>query len=75
MYWVRKENYMTLMDWLRKLGIIRYGIKKGTYTSARDMPAEFLMDNVFDAKKDLVTKEDLKKVTDSIKGSYSRPRK
>ncbi|OGV61148.1 MAG: hypothetical protein A2498_12800 [Lentisphaerae bacterium RIFOXYC12_FULL_60_16] len=60
---------MTLMDWLRKLGIIRFGTKSGTYTSARDMPPEFLMDGVYNAEKDLVTKDDLKKVSSAIKGS------
>ena len=60
---------MTLLDWLRKLGIIRFGTKSGTYTSARDMPREFLVDGVYNAEKDLVTKDDLKKVASVIKGS------
>ena len=46
---------MKIIDWLRKLGILRYGIKSYTYTSGKDMPAEALMDDVYDAKKDLVS--------------------
>ena len=59
---------MNLIDILKKLGILRYGAVKGTYSSAKDMPSELLMDDVYDAKKDLVGKEDLQKVGDAIKG-------
>jgi hypothetical protein len=59
---------MNLIDILRKLGILRYGFAKGTYTSGKDMPSELLMDDVYDAKKDLVGKEDLQKVGDALKG-------
>lgn len=52
---------MSVIDWLRKLGILRFGTYKGTYTSAKDMPDELFMDNVYDSKKDLITKEDVKK--------------
>ncbi len=45
---------MGLLDVLRKIGVIRYGTYKGTYTSARDMPDELFMENVYDAKKDLI---------------------
>lgn len=51
---------MTIMDWLRKLGILRYGVKTGTYTSGKDRPIEFMMDGVINAEKDLTTKADLK---------------
>jgi hypothetical protein len=44
---------------LRKLGILRFGTKKYRYTSGRDMPAEALMDDVIDAKKDLLFDIDL----------------
>ena len=46
---------MDIIGWLRKLGILRYGNKSYTYTSGKAMPAEALMDDVYDAKKDLVT--------------------
>ena len=51
------------MDWialLRKLGILRWGAKSGTYTSGKETPAEFLMDGVYDAEKDLICKEDFR---------------
>lgn len=51
------------MDWialLRKLGILRRGAESGTYTSGKEMPAEFLMDGVYDAEKDLVRREDFR---------------
>lgn len=51
----------TLLKWLRKLGIFRSGSSTAVYHSAADRPAEFMMEGVFDAKKDLVTKEDFKK--------------
>ena len=51
---------MTVMQWLRKLGIFRSGSCSGTYTSGRDRPAELLLDDVFDAKKDLIHRSDFK---------------
>ena len=44
---------MDIILWLRKLGILRFGSKSYTYTSGKDMPAEALMDDVYDTKKDL----------------------
>jgi hypothetical protein len=52
---------MKWLDWLRKLGILRFGTKKYRYTSGRDMPAEALMNDVIDAKKDLLFDIDLNK--------------
>lgn len=49
----------SLLLLLSKLGILRYGAKSYTYTSGRDRPAESLMNDVFDAERDLTTKEDL----------------
>jgi hypothetical protein len=63
---------MKVLDVLRKLGIVRYGTKAATYTSAKDMPAEFLMDGVFNADKDLVNKEDVKNVTAAVKSLEGR---
>ena len=45
---------MKLLDLLRKLGILRFGATAATYTSEADRPTEFMMDDVYDAKKDLV---------------------
>lgn len=48
---------MSLMDVLRKLGILRTGAVSGTYTNAKDRPTELQMDGVFNAKKDLINKQ------------------
>jgi len=58
---------MKFLDWLRKLGILRFGATGGTYTSYKDRPDELMYDNVYDKKKDLVTKEDIKKVKKALK--------
>ena len=60
---------MSFIDILRKLGILRFGTKTGTYTSAKDMPAEFLMDGVYNADKELVTKQDVKNVVAAVTGN------
>lgn len=49
---------MNFIDWLRKLGIFRSGSVSGTYTNAKDRPTELQMDDVMDAKKDLINSED-----------------
>lgn len=59
---------MKLIDILRKLGILRFGTVKGTYSSAKDMPDGLLMDGVYDSKKDLVFKKDLSKSTKKAEG-------
>jgi hypothetical protein len=64
---------MSLIDILRKLGILRFGTKTGTYTSAKDMPAEFLMEGVYNADKDLVTKQDVKNAVAAVTGNIPRP--
>jgi hypothetical protein len=51
---------MQVLDLLRKLGIIRFGAKSATYTSAKDRPYEFMDNSVFNAEKDLVHKGDFK---------------
>ncbi len=45
---------MKFLDLLAKLGILRYGAKAAVYRSAKDRPAEFMMDGVFNAERDLV---------------------
>ncbi len=50
---------------LRKLGILRYGVKSYNYTDGKSMSAGALLDDVYDEKKDLVTKEDLQKPKNS----------
>jgi hypothetical protein len=63
---------MKILDVLRKLGILRYGTKAATYTSGKDMSAEFLMDDVFNAEKDLVNREDVKKAAAAVKSLEGR---
>ena len=53
---------MKILDILRKLGILRYGVQAGVYTSAADAPSSMILDDVYDEKKDLVTREDLARV-------------
>jgi hypothetical protein len=52
----------TLLRVLAKIGILRYGAKSYTYTSGRDRPAESLMNDVFNAERDLTTKQDFNKL-------------
>jgi hypothetical protein len=57
---------MKIMDILRKLGVFRSGTVAKKYKSGKDMPAELLMDDVYDADKDLVTKDDVQHVHDAM---------
>jgi hypothetical protein len=63
---------MKFLDVLRKLGILRYGTKAATYTSMQDRPAEFFMDGVFNADKDLVNREDVNKAAAAVKSTGGR---
>lgn len=45
---------MSFVDILRKLGIFRSGATAGTYKSGTERPTEIMMDDVYDAKKDLI---------------------
>lgn len=61
-----------MLTLLRKLGILRYGTKSYTYTSGKDLPAKALMDDVYDEEKDLVNKEDVEKVRETLKTSQGK---
>lgn len=52
---------MKIKEFLNKSGILRAGTTATTYKSSKDRPTEFLMDGVFNAKKDIITKKNLKK--------------
>ncbi len=56
---------MSVIDILRKLGILRFGARAGTYTNATNRPTEFQMEGVYNADKDLVTRQDVKKVVEA----------
>jgi len=45
---------MTLIDWLRKLGILRFGAEAAVYRNAKERPLSFQMDGVFDSEKDVI---------------------
>jgi hypothetical protein len=45
---------MKLIDWLRRLGILRFGGEAAVYRNAKDRPISFQMDGVFDSKKDVI---------------------
>lgn len=45
---------MKLIDWLRKLGILRFGAEKAVYRDARERPMSLQMDGVFNSKKDVI---------------------
>jgi hypothetical protein len=63
---------MKIMDLLRKLGIVRYGAKSATYTGMKDRPAEFYMEGVFNAEKDLVNQDDVKNAAATAKSLGGR---
>lgn len=45
---------MSLIDWLQKLGILRFGAEGAVYHNAKERPASLQMDGVFNSKKDVV---------------------
>lgn len=65
---------MKFLDVLAKLGILRYGATAATYRSATERPIELQDSDVFDAKRDLTTKEDAKKALGKASAAKSAPR-
>ncbi len=59
---------MFLVDLLRKLGILRFGVEKGTYRNAAERPTAIQMDDVFDSEKELVTRQDIQSVAGRLRG-------
>ena len=57
---------MKFLDLLAKLGILRMGTKAAVYRSGKDRPAEFLMDGVYNAERDLTTAKDVAKVREMV---------
>ena len=53
---------MKTLDLLRKLGILRSGKVKAKYKNAKERPYALMDDNVFNDKKDLTTKKDLREI-------------
>jgi hypothetical protein len=48
------ETAMTLMQWLNKLGILRWGTKAAVYHNATEKPIELMDVGVFNAERDLM---------------------
>ena len=65
---------MTFLDLLAKLGILRFGTKKAVYRSGKDMPTEFLMNDVVNAERDLTTAADLKAFKEMVSGKTTETR-
>ena len=63
---------MKFLDVLRKLGILRYGTKAATYTGMQDRPAEFFMEGVFNAEKDLINQADVNNAMAAVKSLEGR---
>lgn len=49
---------MSILDTLRKLGILSYGAKAAVYHDAKSRPTEFMMDDFHNTEKDLTGKND-----------------
>jgi hypothetical protein len=62
---------MTLLDWLKRLGILRYGAEKAVYHNAAERPTSFMMDGVFDSKKDVI---DMNKKPESSGEAEGKPK-
>jgi hypothetical protein len=45
---------MKLIDWLRRLGILRFGAEGGVYRNAKDRPMSLQMDGVYNSEKDVI---------------------
>jgi len=45
---------MTLIDWLRKLGIFRFGAEGAVYYNAKERPLSMQQPGVFNSEKDVV---------------------
>ena len=52
---------MKFIDFLRKIGLIRFGVKTAKYHNAKEMPYEFISGDVFNAEKETIHKSDFKK--------------
>jgi hypothetical protein len=45
---------MSFLDWLRRLGILRFGTEAGVYRNALERPLSLQMGDVFDPMKDVI---------------------
>ncbi len=45
---------MSLIDWLRKLGILRFGAEGAVYHNAKERPLSMQQPSVFNSEKDVI---------------------
>ena len=45
---------MSLIDWLRKLGILRFGAEGAVYHNAKERPLSMQQPGVFNSEKDVI---------------------
>ena len=45
---------MSLIDWLRKLGILRFGAEGAVFHNAKERPLSIQQEGVFNSEKDVV---------------------
>ena len=62
---------MKLLDWLRRLGILRFGAEAAVYHNAKERPMSMQMDNVFDSKKDVINLDERKETQPTSKKGAS----
>jgi hypothetical protein len=46
---------VSLLDWLRRLGVLRFGAEAGVYHNALERPLSLQMGDVFDPQKDVIS--------------------
>ncbi|MFY9255844.1 MAG: hypothetical protein WAO83_20490 [Fuerstiella sp.] len=56
---------MSFLDWLRKLGILRFGAESAVYHNAKERPISLQQDDVFNSEKDVLFKHGSTKDEDS----------
>ena len=61
-----RTTAMKFPDLLAKLGILRSGAKAATYRSGTERPTELLMDDVYNAERDLTTAKDVAAIRSSV---------
>ena len=60
---------MSVIDWLRKLGILRFGAEAAVYRNEAERPTSFMMDDVYNSEKDLVHRKEKPDQTESSEES------
>lgn len=48
---------MKFIDWLRKLGILRFGAEGAVYRNAKERPLSLQQSDIFNSEKDLLVSD------------------